>query len=85
MLIKPRVLIKGTAVKTWENKDYYSIEVYGIEGLPADLKVDVDIVKQRPLFDQAGKFVTKIVEMVIDVTMFNGKARFHLVSFDMPK
>ena len=85
MLIKAKVLIKGTGAKPWKDKTYHTVEVYGIEGAPADCKVDVDYEKQRPLYDLAGKNVAKIVDMAMDVTFWNGQARFNLVGFDVPK
>jgi len=83
MHIKMRALVKAVASKDWQGKHYDSIELFGgggEDGQPADFSVGVDMSTQRAMFAQAEQLRQKMVDMIVDMSFYERRANFRLVS-----
>lgn len=84
MKITAKILVKGTSNEMYKGngKFYPKVHAFGIEGAAADLDIGVDMATQLDLFNKAGKMVGQVAVVVADLTFYNQRANFGLVSID---
>jgi hypothetical protein len=84
MKISGKILVKGTSNEMYKgNGKYYpKVHAFGVEGAPADLDIGVDLPAQNDLFNKAGKMVGQAATVVFDMTFFNQRANFALISLE---
>lgn len=77
-------MIKATSNEVYKGngKHYPKIHAFGVEGRPVDLDFSVDLETQNDLFIKAGKMIGQTVQVVADMSFYEKRANFNIVSLE---
>jgi len=85
MQVTAKVLVKGVSQRDGVTKagvamTFHNVELYGLEGRPADIRAGVDVRNGgAPLWEKAKRAVLQPVLATLDVSSFNGIHHFSLL------